>query len=122
MAKTVEQRRKEVLAQVYESRAAIERKLDTKGFVVAGYGGDTYYSFVGEGRGFGGAALTPVSQNPVIFNSRKAAEREAYNGTYRNGGGDVIALEVVEAATYFQTIHKMISSNIVWMEETLSNL
>lgn len=118
--KDLEQRRKAVLAQVYENLASVEKKLQSEGYVVAGYGGNTYYGYVGEGNGFQGAALTPVTSRPVIFNSRKAAERVANDGTYRNGGGDVIALEVVEAATYFRSVYDSIKEGIKLMEDVFS--
>lgn len=118
--KDLEQSRKALLAQVYENLTQVESKLKSKGYVVAGYGGKTYYGYVGEGNGFQGAALTPVTSRPVIFNSRKAAERVANDGTYRNDGGDVIALEVVEAAAYFRCVYDSIKEGIKLMEDVFS--
>ena len=106
------EKRKALIEQLKSAQDAIGRKRESEGYVVAGYGGDTYYSFVGEGRGYEGAALIPVSSSPVIFSSRKAAQREANNGTYRNGRGDIVKLEVVEAADYFKKLYADFQKNI----------
>lgn len=108
--------KKALIEQLKDLKEAIGRKRESKGFVVAGYGGDTYYSFVGEGRGYNGAALTPVSSTPVIFNSERAAKREANNDTYRNGYDQDIKLEVVKAAEYFSKLYADVQKNIEFIE------
>lgn len=110
--KNIAENRKALIEQLRSSQETIGRKRESEGYVVAGYGGDTYYSFVGEGRGYEGAAITPVSSTPVIFNSRRAAQREADNGTYRNGRGDIVKLEVVKAADYFTKLYEDLQKNI----------
>lgn len=109
--------RTSIVEQLESAKAAIGEKLETKGYVVAGYGGDTYYAYVGEGKGFQGAALTPVSGNPVVFDTVQAAKREANNGTYRNGRGNVVRLEVVEASAYFAKIYADLEKNIELVKE-----
>ena len=111
-SKELTREHKDFIEMLESTREVIGRKMESKGYVVAGNGGETYYAFVGEGNGYKGAALTPVSVNPVIFNSVKAAQREADNGTYRNGNNKVIALEVVPAADYFKNLHDRITRNI----------
>lgn len=111
------EKRTSIVEQLESAKAAIGEKLGSKGYIVAGYGGDTYYAFVGEGKGFQGAALTPVSGNPVIFDTEKAAKYEANNGTYRNGRGDVVILKVVEASAYFAKIYADLEKNIELVKE-----
>lgn len=112
---TVEQR-KSVIEQLNNVKEVVSEKMSKPGYVVAGYGGDTYYAYVGSGRGYEGAALTPVSYSPVIFNSQRAAQREANNGTYRNGRGELIRLEVVEASEYFAKVLESINKNIKFIQ------
>ena len=85
---------------------SIARKRKAKGYVVAGYGGETYYCFVGAGNGYQGAALVPESLVPVVFKTEKDAEHEAYNGIYRNGNDQLIKLEAVKASEYFSKMHE----------------
>jgi hypothetical protein len=106
-----------IVEQLESAKAAIAEKLETKGYVVAGYGGDTYYAYVGEGKGYQGAVLTPVSSHPVVFDTVQTAKREAHNGTYKNGRGDVIKLEVVEASKYFAKIYADLEKNIELVKE-----
>lgn len=110
--KNLTQEQREFIDTLISTREAIASKKESKGFVVAGNGGDTLYTFVGEGRGYKGAALTPVSINPVIFNSERAAQREADNGTYRNGRDEVIGLQVMTAKAYFADLYDRLTKNI----------
>ena len=98
-------------------RESIGRKLGTEGYVVAGLGGDMLYAYVGEGKGYKGAALMPANINPVIFNTSKAAQRVASDGVYKNGNGNVIKLEVVEAASYFNELYNRATQYIEQAEE-----
>ena len=106
-----------VIEKLESTKTAISEKLESKGYVVAGYGGDTYYAYVGKGKGYQGAALAPVSSNPVVFDTVQAANREAHNGTYSNGQGDVIRLEVVEASKYFAKIYADAEKTIAQVRE-----
>ena len=110
-----------ILNDLRERQKELEGKFSAKGFVVAGYGGDTYYAYIGEGRGFGGAALAPISWKPVIFDTQEAARKEAYNGTYRNGANELIRLKVIGASHYFRTIHGIIEKNIRMIKEQFDN-
>lgn len=101
-----------IINDLRERQNELEGKFSAKGYVVAGYGGDTYYAYIGEGRGFGGAALAPISRKPVIFETQEAARKEAYNGTYRNGANEIIKLKVIGASHYFRTIHGIIEQSI----------
>ena len=107
----------EYVDRLRERQAQLVKKFKTKGYVVAGYGGDVYYCYVGKGKGFNGAALVPQGQRPHIFSIRKDAYREAHNGTYRNGHGKVIELRVVDAGAYFRYIHCLIDRGIRILEE-----
>jgi predicted transcriptional regulator len=118
--KNIAQQQQELIEQLQKRQEDLRSKFDAEGFVVAGYGGDTYYTFVGTGRGFNGAALAPMSRRPRIFETEKEASREANNGTYRNGRDEVIMLKVVKASTYFRTIHDEIEKNISLIKEQLS--
>ena len=109
------------VTRLQERQDALRKKFDTKGFVVAGFGGDTYYAFVGAGRGFAGAALLPTSTHPYIFDTREAASRAAENGTYRNGRGDVIRLSVEDAANYFQKVYGIFEKSIAIIRDRYNN-
>ncbi len=108
---------KAFIKRLINVRESIGRKLGTEGYVVAGLGGDMLYAYVGEGKGYKGAALTPANINPVIFNTSKAAQRVASDGVYKNGNGNVITLEVVEAASYFNELYNRATQNIEQAEE-----
>lgn len=116
------QQQQGLIKQLHERQEELRKRFEEKGYVVAGYGGDTYYAFIGAGRGFNGAALAPMSRRPQIFDTVEAAEKEAYNGTYRNGRNDVIQLKVVEAATYFRRIYDEFEKNIAKFKEEFEKL
>lgn len=120
MEKNLEQARANVLEQLNRRLDEIEAKMGKEGFVVAGFGGDTYYTFVGQGRGLQGAALTPISINSVIFSSEQAARREANNGIYKNGSGDVIDLRVKKASEYFSYLHRQARETLESVKEILA--
>ena len=117
MEKKINQMQLEYIERLRERQAQLVKKFNAKGYVVAGYGGDVCYSYVGKGKGFNGAALVPQSQKPHIFSMREEAYREAHNGTYRNGHGEVIELRVVDAGAYFRYIHCLIERGIRILEE-----
>ena len=101
-----------LLEKLQQRKEELAAKCNAKGYVVAGYGGETYYAFIGEGKGFQGAALSPMSHNPVIFDTIEAARKEVYNGTYRNGADEVIKLKVIGASHHFRTVYGMLQKNI----------
>lgn len=117
MEKKIFEMQKEYVEKLRERQAQLTKKFNAKGYVVAGYGADVYYCYVGKGRGFNGAALLPQGQRPHIFSTSEEAYSEAHNGTYRNGHGDVIELRVVDAGQYFRYIHCLIERCIRTIEE-----
>ena len=117
MEKKVFEMQQEYIEKLRQRQEQLIKKFDAKGYVVAGYGGDVYYCYVGKGRGFNGAALAPQSGRPHIFSMREDAYREAHNGTYKNGHGKVIELRVVDAGAYFRYIHCLIERCIRTIEE-----
>ena len=112
MEKKINQMQHEYIERLQQRQNELIEKFNATGYVVAGYGGDTYYCFVGEGHGFNGAALSPISRHPKIFDTYKDAESVAYNGIYMNGRNDIIELEVIKAGAYFRRIHTMIEQSL----------
>lgn len=112
MEKKINQMQQEYIERLQQKQNELSKKFNATGYVVAGYGGDTYYCFVGPGRGFNGAALAPMSRCPKIFDTYGVARYEAYNGIYRNGRNEVIELEVINAGEYFHKIHALIEKHL----------
>ena len=119
MEKRINQMQQEYIERLQQELNDLSKKFNAAGYVVAGYGGDTYYCFVGPGRGFDGAALVPMSKYPKIFDTYKDAKREAYNGIYMNGRHEVIELEVIKAGDYFHRIHTMVERGLQTLKELL---
>ena len=119
MEKEINQMQLEYIERLEQKQNELSKKFNATGYVVAGYGGDTYYCFVGPGRGFNGAALVPMSKYPKIFDTYQDAKCEAYNGIYKNGRNDVIELEVIEAGAYFRRIHTIIEQSLQTLKEML---
>ena len=111
-----------LIEKLQQRREELAAKFNAKGFVVAGYGGDTYYAFIGEGNGFQGAALAPMAHNPVIFDTIGEARREAINGIYRNGNDEVINLKVISASLYFREIYKMLQKSIGFIKVQITGM
>ena len=108
MEKKINRMQQEFIEKLQQRQNELLEKFDATGYVVAGYGGNTYYCFVGENHGFNGAAIAPMSGHPKIFDTYHDAECKAYNCIYMNGRNDIIELEVITAGTYFRRIHTMI--------------
>ena len=119
MEKKINQMQLEYIERLEQKQSELLKKFNATGYVVAGYGGDTYYCFVGTGRGFNGAALVPMSKYPKIFDTYQDAKREACYGIYKNGRNDVIKLEVVKAGVYFRRIHTIIEQGLQTLKEML---
>ena len=117
MEKNINQMQQEYIERLQQKQNKLSEKLNATGYALAGYGGDTYYCFVGPGRGFNGAALVPMSKYPKIFDTYKDAENEAYNGIYLNGYYEEIGLEVIKAGAYFRKIHAMIEKDLQTFKE-----
>ena len=107
----------EYIERLQQRQNELSEKFNAAGYVVAGYGGDTYYCFVGGGRGFNGAALAPMSRHPKIFDTYGVAKYEASNGIYKNGRNEVIELEVINAGAYFRKIHAIIEKHLQTFKE-----
>lgn len=105
-----------VVEQLTATQEAIAAKLNSEGYVVAGFGGDTFYAYVGKGKGYEGAELAPKSISPVVFESGYLANQVIY-GTYKNGRGDVIRLKAMEASKYFAKLHEDITELIAQVSE-----
>ena len=119
MEKKMNRMQQEFVERLQQRQNELLKKFNSPGYVVAGFGGDTYYCFVGKGLGFNGAALAPMSKHPKIFDTYKDAEREAYNGIYLNGRDEEIGLEVIKADAYFRRIHTMIEKNLQTFKKLL---
>ena len=119
MEKKINQMQLEYIEKLEQKQNELSKKFNATGYVVAGYGGDTYYCFVGPGNGFNGAALIPMSKCPVIFDAYQDAKRMAYNGIYMNGRNDVIELEVIKAGAYFRRIHTIIDRTLQELKKIL---
>lgn len=119
MEKKMNRMQLEYIERLEQIQNELSKKFNATGYVVAGYSGDTYYCFVGPGRGFNGAALLPMSKYPKIFDTYQDAKCEAYNGIYKNGRNDIIRLEVIEAGAYFRRIHTIIEQSLQTLKEML---
>lgn len=91
------------------------------GFVVAGWGGDTYYCYVGEGNGYKGSSFFPMTTKAIIFNTEKEAQDHCYEG-YRNGNGkgDLLDLHPVKASEYFDKVIESSEKSLSWAKEMWS--
>lgn len=85
MEKKINRMQQEFIEKLQKKLDELQERFNEQGYVAAGYGGNTYYCFVGAGRGFNGAALVPLSTYPKIFDTYQGAKCEAYNGIYMNG-------------------------------------
>lgn len=119
MEKKINRMQQEYIERLQQRLNELAKRFNEQGYVAAGYGGDTYYCFVGPGYGFDGAALVPISKYPVIFDTYQDAKCEAYNGNYKNGRNEVIELEVIKAGDYFRRIHAIIERNLQGLKEML---
>ena len=101
-------------------RKAKELKKST-GWVVAGFGGETYYCYVGEGNGYQGSCFYPMTNRAVVFDTEKEAQDHCYTG-FRNGGGkgDLLELHPVKASEYFGERAESIQKSLDWAKEMWS--
>lgn len=119
MEKKINQMQLEYIERLEQKQSELLKKFNATGYVVAGYGGDTYYCYVGPGRGFNGAALVPMSKYPKIFDTYQEAKFVAFYDIYKNGRNDVIELEVIKAGFYFRIIHTIIERSLQTLKEML---
>ena len=85
------------------------------GYVVAGFGGDTYYCYVGEGKGFQGSPFFPMTVSAIVFDTEKEADAHCYTG-YRNGNGkgDLLDLQPVKASEFFEKVREHYQKQLDW--------
>ena len=100
-------------------RTMIEKKVNTQGYVVAGWGGNTFYAYVGDGNGFEGGSLLPQAINPKVFESRDPTAACIARGVYGNGGREIIALYVITAQEYFSNLLELCKKAEAQVFETL---
>lgn len=106
---------KEYVESIREAISKAQRLSTSTGYVVAGWGGDTYYCFVGEGKGYDGSCLFPMCINALVFDTVKEAEDHCYTG-FRNGNGkgDLILLFPEKASDYFNKVHDHYERALNW--------
>ena len=97
---------------------AINQAQDLKGnsgFVTAGWGGETYYCYVGEGSGYQGGCFFPMTSKAVVFGTEKEAQDHCYTG-YRNGNGkgDLLELHPVKASEFFEKVRDHYQKQLDW--------
>lgn len=90
---------------IVENIRTLTRKSENEdGWVIAGYGGDTMYAYVGIGCGYMGACLSPWSRHPMVFDSETEAIVYAEPMDYENGRMEHINLSAMSASSYYQLI------------------
>lgn len=99
---------------IVENISALNRKIETdKGcWVIAGYGGETMYAYIGIGNGYMGACVAPCSSSPLVFSSECEAESYAQTMNYRNGRLEPIHLKARTAPSYYSYIIKELEKTI----------
>lgn len=119
MEKNINLMQQEFIEKLQLRLNALQKKFNEQGYVAAGYGGNTYYCFVGAGRGFNGAAIAMMSSCPKIFDTYQDAACEVYNIIYINGCYEFIELEVIKADEYFRKLHTIIEQHLQTFKELL---
>ena len=102
-------------------RKAITKADELKGstgYVVAGFGGDCYYCYVGLGKGYKGSCFFPATVDAVVFDTEKEAQDHCYTG-FRNGNGkgDLLELHPVKASEYFWERAESIQKSLDWAKD-----
>lgn len=85
------------------------------GFVAAGWGGDTYYCYVGKDNGYKGSCFFPMTSKAVVFGTEKEAQEHCYSG-YRNGNGkgDMLELHPETAESFFAKVQDHYEKSLKW--------
>ncbi len=123
MAKAVLEYSKEQKEYISAMRKAIEQSKELKkstGWVVAGFGGETYYCYVGEGNGYQGSCFYPMTNRAVVFDTEKEAQDHCYTG-FRNGNGDLLDLHPVKASEFFAQRAESIQKSLDWALDMWKN-
>ena len=118
MAKAVLEYSKEQKEYISAMRKAIEQSKELKkstGWVVAGFGGETYYCYVGEGNGYQGSCFFPMTVSAIVFDTEKEAQDHCFTG-YRNGNGkgDLLDLHPVKASEFFESVRDHYQKQLDW--------
>ncbi len=123
MAKAVLEYSKEQKEYISAMRKAIEQSKELKkstGWVVAGFGGETYYCYVGEGNGYQGSCFYPMTNRAVVFDTEKEAQDHCYTG-FRNGNGDLLDLHPVKASEFFTQRADELQKSLDWALDMWKN-
>lgn len=109
----------ELVNQMEIAAIDLAAKKERKSFVVAGYAGDTLYSYVSGHQGYKGADLIPEAHNPQEFtlNDAKMFLRDC--GIYKNGRNEIVHLQPMPATDYYtivlSNLHKCIDFNKMYL-------
>lgn len=99
---------------IIENISRLRHKIETDkdNWVIAGYGGETMYAYVGIDKGYMGACLVPCSSSPLLFNEECEAEEYAKHLVYTNGRMEPIRLKAMTAPFYYSFV-------IIELEESI---
>lgn len=81
-----------------------DRMKKETGYVIAGYGGETLYSYIGADLGYMGACLVPYYNDPVVYTSQYDADYLSSSMHYQNGGNERIHLRSMDVKQYFSLV------------------
>lgn len=112
MEKNINLKQQEFIEKIQQKLNELQKKFNEQGYVAAGYGGNTYYCFVGAGKGYNGNAVDSMSSCPKIFNTFQDAACEVFNIIYMNACYEFIELEVIKADEYFRRVHAIIEQHL----------
>lgn len=104
----------ELVSQMEIAAINLAAKVERKCYVVAGYGGDTLYSYVAGHKGYNGADLIPEAHNPQEFSLDEAKIFIRDCGFYKNGRDEKILLQPMPAADYYSIVLKNLNRCIAF--------
>ncbi len=117
MAKKVEfsKQQQEYIGSMQSAIEKCKQLKGSTGYVAAGYAGDVYYCYVGEGKGFQGSCFFPMTSKAVVFGTEQEAQDHCYKG-YRNvnGNGDLLDLHPVKAPEFFDKVLDHYQKQLNW--------
>lgn len=109
----------ELVNQMEIAAIDLAAKKERKCFVIAGYAGDTLYSYVAGHHGYQGADLIPEAHNPQEFTLDEAKVFLRSCGIYRNGHNEIIHLQPMPASDYYsivlKNLHRCIDFNKTYL-------
>lgn len=94
----------ELVNQMEIAAIDLAAKVERECYVVAGYGGDTLYSYVPGHKGYKGADLIPEAHNPQEFSLDEAKVFIRDCGFYKNGRDEKIHLQPMPATDYYSIV------------------